>query len=85
MAPLTSSFAQANGFFGSRGVSRFIPPAYTYFAQRFHDEVLKQQARKQKRGRGDDGSLVEMREWRREGWTYHAKGEYDMRSGRDTR
>ncbi|CDR47358.1 RHTO0S14e02520g1_1 [Rhodotorula toruloides] len=71
---IVSASPEANGFFGSRGVSRFIPPAYTYFAQRFHDEVLKQQARKQKRGRGDDGSLVEMREWRREGWTYHAKG-----------
>ncbi|KAK4331958.1 CDP-diacylglycerol--glycerol-3-phosphate 3-phosphatidyltransferase [Rhodotorula toruloides] len=71
---IVSASPEANGFFGSRGVSRFIPPAYTYFAQRFHEEVLKQQARKQKRGRGDDGSLVEMREWRRDGWTYHAKG-----------
>ncbi|GAA5860274.1 hypothetical protein JCM8547_003449 [Rhodosporidiobolus lusitaniae] len=66
---IVSASPEANGFFGSKGVSRFIPPAYTYFAKKFWDEA---QAQARKRGREE--SHVEMREWKREGWTYHAKG-----------
>lgn len=55
---------QANGFFESAGVSKYIPPAYTRAEQRFWTEVEKRQL----------GSKVELREWGRDGWTYHAKG-----------
>ncbi|GAA6047529.1 hypothetical protein JCM3770_005792 [Rhodotorula araucariae] len=61
--------ARANGFHGSRGVSRFVPPAYTYFSQRFFAEVAAHAAQKRLAE-----PRVEMSEWKREGWTYHAKG-----------
>jgi CDP-diacylglycerol--glycerol-3-phosphate 3-phosphatidyltransferase len=55
---------QANGFFGSKGVSKYIPPAYTFYEKLFWEAVVK-------KGLQDD---IELREWNKEGWTYHAKG-----------
>ncbi|GAA5891952.1 hypothetical protein JCM8208_002949 [Rhodotorula glutinis] len=66
---IVSAAPEANGFHNSRGVSRFIPPAYTYFSQRFYDQVQAYTRRKRR-----DEPRVEMSEWRRDGWTYHAKG-----------
>ena len=72
----------ANGFYGSKGVSGMLPPAYTLLSRRF----LKQ-ARKQV------DSTVELREWRLgtvgrpHGWTYHAKGlwlTYGSSKGKDS-
>ena len=57
-------FSQANGFYGSRGVSGRIPEGYTLLEQRFMSAV-------QCAGRQ---SGVQLNEWEREGWTYHAKG-----------
>ncbi len=64
----------ANGFFGSKGVSGLLPPAYTLLARRFLERVERQ---------GKGGEVV-LKEWRRgegvlgkgvgEGWSYHAKG-----------
>lgn len=67
---------QANGFFGSKGVSRFIPPAYTYFSQRFYEQVDEYTRRKRR-----DEPRVEMSEWKRDGWTYHAKGAFTFLAG----
>jgi len=59
----------ANGFYGSKGVSGLLPPAYTLLSRRF-----LQAANKAAHG------AIEFREWRLgtvgrpEGWTYHAKG-----------
>ncbi|GAA5823393.1 hypothetical protein JCM10212_004314, partial [Sporobolomyces blumeae] len=85
----------ANGFFGSRGVSRFIPPAYTHFSHEFYNEIVDRARRKRqvaqvtrREDEGDDEEQgarnrsrsvedairVEMSEWKKEGWTYHAKG-----------
>ncbi|KAK6534775.1 CDP-diacylglycerol--glycerol-3-phosphate 3-phosphatidyltransferase [Arthrobotrys megalospora] len=61
---------EANGFYGSAGVSGYLPPGYLILARRFLEEVGKV--------RGGEG--VELLEWRRGvvgqpgGWTYHAKG-----------
>ncbi|KAI9890887.1 MAG: CDP-diacylglycerol--glycerol-3-phosphate 3-phosphatidyltransferase [Vezdaea aestivalis] len=61
---------QANGFYGSAGVSGMLPAAYTLLARRFLDDV---------KSAGREES-VKLREWRRgvvgekDGWTYHAKG-----------
>ncbi|KAI1355880.1 hypothetical protein F5Y01DRAFT_324990 [Xylaria sp. FL0043] len=61
---------QANGFYGSKGVSGLLPGAYTYLARRFLREIHQ---------RKRDSSIV-LKEWRKgtvgepEGWTYHAKG-----------
>lgn len=60
----------ANGFYGSKGISGLLPPAYTLLCRRFLDEV-------ERRGLS---SNVRLLEWRKgtvgepEGWTYHAKG-----------
>ncbi|EJD53106.1 hypothetical protein AURDEDRAFT_180682 [Auricularia subglabra TFB-10046 SS5] len=58
----------ANGFYGSAGVSGHIPAGYTLLEQRFWSRVRSS-------GRawsGDSG--VQLSEWERPGWTYHAKG-----------
>jgi CDP-diacylglycerol---glycerol-3-phosphate 3-phosphatidyltransferase len=61
---------QANGFYGSKGVSGMLPDAYTLLARRFLDAIHQQKC---------DGEIV-LKEWRKgtvgepEGWTYHAKG-----------
>ncbi|MCJ1289971.1 CDP-diacylglycerol--glycerol-3-phosphate 3-phosphatidyltransferase [Xylographa carneopallida] len=59
----------ANGFYGSKGVSGMLPPAYTLLSRRFL-HAANQTA----------PGAVTLREWRRgtvglmDGWTYHAKG-----------
>lgn len=61
---------EANGFYGSKGVSGLLPPAYTLLARQFLKGV-------QQHGRDGDISL---KEWRYGtvgqpgAWTYHAKG-----------
>ncbi|KAG0129771.1 hypothetical protein HOY82DRAFT_579501 [Tuber indicum] len=62
---------EANGFYGSKGVSGMLPAAYTLMARRFLDDVIKV-------GKGDK---ILLKEWRRgtigkdpDAWTYHAKG-----------
>jgi len=55
----------ANGFYGSSGISGRIPDGYTILEERFWSGV--KQAGKQE--------LVDLREWERPGWTYHAKGD----------
>ncbi|OCF55551.1 CDP-diacylglycerol-glycerol-3-phosphate 3-phosphatidyltransferase [Kwoniella mangroviensis CBS 10435] len=61
---------KANGFYGSKGFSRLIPEGYTLLESRFHREAVR-------RGRAWDeekGVGVRLREWEKEGWTYHSKG-----------
>ncbi|KAI5790124.1 hypothetical protein EDC01DRAFT_657629 [Geopyxis carbonaria] len=62
---------EANGFFGSKGVSGMLPSAYTLLAKRFLEDVNKT---------GKAGT-IELKEWKRgingqdkDAWTYHAKG-----------
>ncbi|KAJ6512666.1 CDP-diacylglycerol-glycerol-3-phosphate 3-phosphatidyltransferase [Mycena sanguinolenta] len=61
---IVASSPRANGFYGSRGVSGRIPEGYTLLEQRFMAAV-------QRAGRQ---AGVQLNEWEREGWTYHAKG-----------
>lgn len=60
--------AQANGFLNSKGISKYVPPAYTHLTKEFYEETVRQAKRRRTE------SLIDIREWRREGWTYHAKG-----------
>ncbi|SAL95652.1 hypothetical protein [Absidia glauca] len=60
---LTAS-PEANGFFNSKGVSRFLPPAYTFIERQFYRQVVK--AKKQE--------MISIEEYKRPNWTYHAKG-----------
>lgn len=55
---------EANGFFGSKGLSRLIPEGYTLLEKRFYADV-------ERAGRTEG---VRLQEWKRDGWTYHAKG-----------
>ncbi|KAH8928885.1 hypothetical protein BT69DRAFT_1256954 [Atractiella rhizophila] len=60
---IVSASPEANGFLNSKGVSRHVPPAYMHLEQQFYDAV---------RRAGRDS--IEIKEWKREGWTYHSKG-----------
>ncbi|XP_038597833.1 LOW QUALITY PROTEIN: CDP-diacylglycerol--glycerol-3-phosphate 3-phosphatidyltransferase, mitochondrial [Tachyglossus aculeatus] len=55
---------EVNGFFGARGVAGAIPAAYVYIERQFYRQVcsLGQEER------------VRLQEYRRSGWTFHAKG-----------
>lgn len=73
---MTELSLKANGFYGSRGISGRIPEGYTFLEQRFMRAVQVAG-----RGRGRPGSqpvsdrpVVDLQEWEKEGWTYHAKG-----------
>jgi CDP-diacylglycerol---glycerol-3-phosphate 3-phosphatidyltransferase len=61
---------EANGFYGSKGVSGLLPPAYTLLARRFLQATLQRKR----------DAHITLKEWRKgtvgepEGWTYHAKG-----------
>ncbi|KAI1004099.1 hypothetical protein K3495_g4114 [Podosphaera aphanis] len=60
----------ANGFYGSKGISSLLPPAYTLLSRRFVEAINRKGKTKE----------IEVKEWRRGvngepgGWTYHAKG-----------
>ncbi|KAG8998798.1 CDP-diacylglycerol--glycerol-3-phosphate 3-phosphatidyltransferase [Tulasnella sp. JGI-2019a] len=60
---------KANGFYGSSGISGRIPEAYTWFERRFWKAALKAG----KISAGPD-STIQLNEWERANWTYHAKG-----------
>ncbi|KAF8921004.1 hypothetical protein CPB85DRAFT_1211042 [Mucidula mucida] len=59
---IVAASPKANGFYGSKGVSGRIPEGYTILERRFM-ELVKH-----------SNSNVELDQWEREGWTYHAKG-----------
>uniref|UniRef100_A0A8C5REK5 CDP-diacylglycerol--glycerol-3-phosphate 3-phosphatidyltransferase n=1 Tax=Laticauda laticaudata TaxID=8630 RepID=A0A8C5REK5_LATLA len=55
---------EVNGFFGAKGVAGAIPAAYVYIEQQFFSRVC---------GLGQEGR-VQLQEYTRSGWTFHAKG-----------
>ncbi|KAG2182016.1 hypothetical protein INT43_006942, partial [Umbelopsis isabellina] len=55
---------QANGFFNSKGISKYLPPAYTLIERKFYREVKRLKKE----------SLITIKEFERPDWTYHAKG-----------
>ncbi|CAG8575754.1 5097_t:CDS:2 [Ambispora gerdemannii] len=61
---LLAAAPEANGFFRSKGISKYIPPAYTLFEKQFYDEVRQ-------RGKED---IIKIMEYNRPAWTFHAKG-----------
>ncbi|EKM55253.1 uncharacterized protein PHACADRAFT_143344 [Phanerochaete carnosa HHB-10118-sp] len=74
---IISASPKANGFYGSKGVSGRIPEGYTLLEQRFMGAVRRAE-REWKHDEIDwdvlRGPGVQLSEWEREGWTYHAKG-----------
>jgi CDP-diacylglycerol--glycerol-3-phosphate 3-phosphatidyltransferase len=73
---LGSLVFQANGFFGSKGISGRIPEGYTLYEQRFISAVLKA-GRLWSGSSPKAGQGVLLNEWEKPGWTYHAKGAKD--------
>ncbi|WFD28447.1 CDP-diacylglycerol--glycerol-3-phosphate 1-phosphatidyltransferase [Malassezia nana] len=83
---LVAASPEANGFFGSRGITNRIPAAYTYMESQFWNEVVKKKLHLPIDPQRDSMqdlydpvstgpiSSVELREWRKYGWTYHSKG-----------
>ncbi|KAG8891377.1 CDP-diacylglycerol--glycerol-3-phosphate 3-phosphatidyltransferase, partial [Tulasnella sp. 403] len=65
---IVAASPKANGFYGSKGLSGRLPEAYTWLEREF----WKSAAASGKAG-GSDNS-IELSEWERDGWTYHAKG-----------
>ena len=70
---LTAS-PEANGFFGSRGVSGFIPAAYSMLEKNTWARLTKQwtsaQVKQGLLGQADK----RLQEYKRPGWEFHAKG-----------
>ncbi|KAI0273513.1 hypothetical protein BC834DRAFT_816738 [Gloeopeniophorella convolvens] len=66
---------KANGFYGSKGISHRLPEGYTWLEQRFMAAVRASQSGDPARSRPSSGSgSVELKEWSKDSWTYHAKG-----------
>lgn len=64
--------SQANGFYGSPGISGRIPEGYTFLEQKFMRAVRRTADRFSIFGSGQ--SNIDLSEWEKDGWTYHAKG-----------
>ncbi|XP_053393399.1 CDP-diacylglycerol--glycerol-3-phosphate 3-phosphatidyltransferase, mitochondrial-like isoform X2 [Mercenaria mercenaria] len=60
---LTAS-PETNGFFGSSGISGFVPDAYTRIAKQFHEETCKQ----------CQDQRISLYEYYKPHWTFHVKG-----------
>ena len=58
------SIKQTNGFFGSSGISGYVPHAYTQIARRFHAETCKQCQEER----------ISLHEYYKIDWTFHVKG-----------
>jgi CDP-diacylglycerol---glycerol-3-phosphate 3-phosphatidyltransferase len=66
--------AQANGFYGSKGISGLIPEGYTLLEKRFWRKVLRANRAWSADWPAGPGPGIELNEWEKNGWTYHAKG-----------
>ncbi|KAG9285897.1 hypothetical protein G9A89_013322 [Geosiphon pyriformis] len=55
---------EANSFFRSKGISKYIPQSYTLIEKQFYEEVCRRKK----------SHLIKISEYKRPGWTYHAKG-----------
>ncbi|XP_060583180.1 CDP-diacylglycerol--glycerol-3-phosphate 3-phosphatidyltransferase, mitochondrial-like [Ruditapes philippinarum] len=60
---LTAS-PETNGFFGSSGISGYVPHAYTQIARRFYEETCKQ----------CEEERISLYEYYKLDWTFHVKG-----------
>ncbi|KAK7460367.1 CDP-diacylglycerol--glycerol-3-phosphate 3-phosphatidyltransferase [Stygiomarasmius scandens] len=71
---IVAASPKANGFFGSKGISGRIPEGYTYLEQRFMKAVEATGREWSVSDSGTSGHGVQLSEWEKDGWTYHAKG-----------
>ena len=61
---ILTSAPEANGFFNSDGVSKYIPPAYSYLETKFLNRAYV----------AGKGKSVIVHEYSKPGWTWHGKG-----------
>ncbi|XP_071968676.1 CDP-diacylglycerol--glycerol-3-phosphate 3-phosphatidyltransferase, mitochondrial [Engystomops pustulosus] len=64
---------EVNGFFGAKGIAGAIPAAYVHIEHQFYNEVYKQGQQRR----------VQLREYFRDHWTFHAKGLWLYPAGKD--
>jgi CDP-diacylglycerol--glycerol-3-phosphate 3-phosphatidyltransferase len=72
---LNKLFWQANGFYGSKGISGAIPRAYSLLEQSLYERAQLKNV--QQRSQVFDASStngLSIYEYERKGWTFHAKG-----------
>ncbi|XP_033629927.1 CDP-diacylglycerol--glycerol-3-phosphate 3-phosphatidyltransferase, mitochondrial-like [Asterias rubens] len=55
---------KANGFYGAKGISGFVPDAYTFIAKNFWRKVCRR----------NQEDRITMYEYHRQDWTFHVKG-----------
>ncbi|KXN81217.1 CDP-diacylglycerol--glycerol-3-phosphate 3-phosphatidyltransferase, mitochondrial [Leucoagaricus sp. SymC.cos] len=70
---IVAASPKANGFFGSSGISGRIPEGYTYHEKRFMRAVRKA-GRLWREAASGSFKGVQLSEWNKPSWTYHAKG-----------
>lgn len=70
---IVAASPKANGFFGSSGVSGRIPEGYTYYEKRFM-RAVRRAGRMWREAASGNFKGVQLSEWDKPGWTYHAKG-----------
>jgi len=63
----------ANGFFGAKGAASLITRAYSLIEQSLYTSIAEM----------GQSHRVSLREYVREGWTYHAKGLWLQEGGED--
>jgi CDP-diacylglycerol---glycerol-3-phosphate 3-phosphatidyltransferase len=68
---ILTSAPEANGFYNSSGISKYVPPAYSYLETKFLNGALRN---------GKESSL-KVNEYCRSGWTWHGKGIWWERGG----
>ncbi|CAB4480179.1 phospholipase D/nuclease [Rhizophagus irregularis] len=61
---LLAASPEANGFYKSKGISKYIPQAYTFLEKQFYSDICHY---------GKE-HLIKIQEYKRPGWTFHAKG-----------
>ncbi|PCH37915.1 hypothetical protein WOLCODRAFT_135922 [Wolfiporia cocos MD-104 SS10] len=72
-ARVLAASPKANGFYASKGVSGRIPEGYTVLERRFM-KALRAAGREWPHDTRTTSTGVQLSEWERDGWTYHAKG-----------
>ncbi|XP_006459614.1 hypothetical protein AGABI2DRAFT_184234 [Agaricus bisporus var. bisporus H97] len=70
---IVAASPKANGFFGSKGISGRIPEGYTHFEKRFMRAVGRA-GRLWKEAASGNFKGIQLWEWDKPAWTYHAKG-----------
>ncbi|KAL7408975.1 hypothetical protein BDY24DRAFT_404847 [Mrakia frigida] len=75
---IVAASPKANGFYGSKGISGLIPDGYTMLERDFERETRRRERDWKDASAasvvGERTGGVEISEWERPGWTYHAKG-----------